>query len=128
MKRSRRLANKEEILPLLLEENESEFLKNLWPRVHAGISDGGQEERYYPHSKWKWALVAAGMMIILLSGIWFFNFFDMNKASVDREFIDPFRINYVSIDNKPARAYVFKGPDSNMTFVWVEEKDKGEEL
>ena len=127
MKKNRMLVSKEETLLLLHKENDSEFLQNLWPKVKAGLTEE-KEEKKYPIPRWQWALRAAGLIIVLFLGVWFFNFLGVEKVSTGEEFNEPFRLNYVRINNKPARTYVFKGPDSNMTFVWVEENDNGEDL
>jgi hypothetical protein len=37
-----------------------------------------------------------------------------------------FQINYIKIDNKPARAFLFQLQESNMIFIWAEKINEGE--
>lgn len=115
------LAKREETQPLLVEEEKARELVSLWPGISAQLckeSEVKTRPSFVP--KWKWALSAAGLTVLILFGFWSFNRPGSMEMSFEQELDQPFKINYIKVEEMPAGAYVYEPQDSEMIIVWAE--------
>lgn len=117
-----RLADVEEVKPLLIQEGELEDLENLWPAVKAKIDKGREDVRVPLWHRWKWVYAAAALFVAAAVWLWLFSPFSPGKDPSEEPFAGQFQIDYIEIENEPAQAYIYRPQDSNTFFVWVEKK------
>jgi len=117
-----RLAEVEEVRPLLIQESELEDLESMWPAVKARIDEGREEVRVPLRRRRKWVYAAALLFAAVVVLIWFFSPFSPGKGPSEEPLAGQFQIDYIEIENEPAQAYIFRPQDSNTYFVWVEKK------
>lgn len=114
------LASLEETKPFLVQESEIENLESLWPAIKSGLSEGKRKERLFFRPRLKWAAGVAGLLIAILAGIWLYSVFSPEKISPKQPLINRFQINYIRVEKKPARAFLYSLPESKMVIVWAE--------
>jgi len=117
-----RLADVEEVRPLLIQESELEDLETMWPAVKARIDEGREEKRAPLGHRWKWVVAAAVLFAAVAVWLWLFLPISPGKGSSEEPLAGQFRIDYIEIENEPAQAYIYHPQDSNTYFVWVEKK------
>lgn len=118
-----KLAAAEEVRSLLVQEEDLVEILDFWsavrPRLHVKPPVRGRT--FGPF--WTWVSAAAGLLVVILTGFWLLK---DNGAPDDPEYGLGLHIDYVKIEDKPARAYVFHPKDVEMTLVWVEKDGEGE--
>lgn len=118
----RKLADADEVKPLLIQENETGSLEGIWPAVRDGLGQDRGEVRIPLWRQRKW-VYASGLLVAALAGlIWLYSVFFQGRSPSQEPFAEQFQINFIEIENEPAQAYVFHPQDSNTYFVWVEKK------
>lgn len=117
-----KLADAEEVRPLLVQESELEGMEGLWPAVKAKLSESREEARIPLGRRWKWVYASAFSAVVLAGLIWLYFVFIPGKGPSEEPLAGQFQIEYIEIENEPAQAYVFRPHDSNTFFVWVEKK------
>lgn len=115
-----KMASMDETKPLLIQESEIEKLEVLWPAVRAGLSEGKRKERLFFRPRLGWAVGVVGFLVALIAGIWLYSIFTPDRRPSKEILIERFQINYIRVENKPARAYIFWPHDSKMIIVWAE--------
>ena len=114
-----KLANVEETKALLVQESEVEGLEGIWPAVR---DESKKEERAARLSLWprlRWAVGAAAMVTVVVIGIWIYSIL-IKKVPLEEPFVEKFKVNYINIENRPAKAYVYQPHGSDMIIVWAE--------
>ncbi|MBE0460061.1 MAG: hypothetical protein IBX60_00235 [Candidatus Aminicenantes bacterium] len=114
------MASIEEVKPFLIEESEAGSIEGVWPEIKKKLN---QEKRKKPRSLWfrlKWAFGIASFLIAAAAGIWFYRTLALDKTYLKENLVERFQINYIRIENKPARAFLFQPHDSEMIVVWAE--------
>ena len=114
------MANVEETKPFLIQESDVEGLEGLWPSVKARLSDGKRKERLSFWPRLRWAVGVAGVLVAFVVGIWLYSIFTSEKGPSEENLVEKFQINYINVENKPARAYIFWPYDSKMIIIWAE--------
>ncbi|MGD2246149.1 MAG: hypothetical protein PVI11_06355 [Candidatus Aminicenantes bacterium] len=117
-----RLADVEEVKPLLIQESEFEDLESVWPAVKARIDEGRKEGQVPLWRWWKWVTAAAVLFVAVAVWLWFFSPFSPGNGPSEEPLAGQFQIDYIEIENEPAQAYIYRPQDSNTYFVWVEKK------
>lgn len=116
----KKLASEDEVKSLLIQENGVGDLEGMWPAVKMKMRQSG--ERFRLRGRWRWVYSAAALLVIIAGLIWIY-FASVPPPDISEEMTgDGFKINYIKVDDKPARAYVFRPQDSNMFIVWVEKE------
>lgn len=115
-----KMTSLDETKPLLIQESEIENLEDLWPAVKAGLSEGKRKERLFFRPRLGWAAGAVGFLVALVAGIWLFSIFTTDRGPSKEILIERFQINYIRVENKPAKAYLYSLHESKMIIVWAE--------
>jgi len=104
----------------LIEESKAGSIEGLWPEIKKKLN---QEKRKKQNSLWfrlRWAFGTASFLMAAVAGILFYRTITLDKASLKENLVERFQINYIRIENKPARAFLFQPYDSEMIVVWAE--------
>lgn len=117
------LAAKEEVRAVMIQEQDLVGVKNFWPEVKRQLHESLKIPDRLQTPVWKWVSVAAALVVMVLTGLWLYQGFGGNGAA---EAGQKLQIDYVKIEDKPARAYVYKPHGADMTLVWVEKNGEGE--
>jgi hypothetical protein len=133
-----RLATKDEVRRLLVQAGDLGDLSGLWPVISerirgfrpapASLARGAlaavaRDEGGGRRSLWRWAAAAAGLFAATFSVFWLVRLFQSapvrpgNETAATR--LEEVKIDYVRIDNEPARTFIFKPHDSDVVIVWA---------
>lgn len=117
------LATLEEARRATISADRLKDLRDLWPGIAAAIREEPEKKRPVPAGRpaWRWALGTAGLLAVIGIVI-------LVPMLTRREPLPPspvesplaFRVDSVTIEEKPAQAFVFHTQDPDITYVWVE--------
>lgn len=117
------LATLEEARRATISADRVKGVRDFWPGFAASVR---REPEKRPAGSavrpvWRWALGTAGLlavvgMVVLVPML--SRREPLPAAPVDRPL--PFRVDSVTIEEKPAQAFVFHTQDPDITYVWVE--------
>ncbi|MFC2161636.1 hypothetical protein ACFLRX_08300 [Acidobacteriota bacterium] len=103
-----------------MKENTDEMI-NLWPGIRESLSEGSERKFRTPFvQKWKWALSAASLTVLIVTGFWYLNRVNSTEIAFRQDSDQSFQINYLKVREKPAGTYVYEPIDSEMIIVWAE--------
>ncbi len=115
------LAKLEETRLFLMDEEKTSELVSVWPGICEKLKEGTREKiriSFYP--RWRWALSAACLTIFILSGFLYLNRTGSMEMALQQDLDQPFKINYIKVEEKPAALLVNEPSDSEMIHVWAE--------
>ncbi len=116
----KKLAGVEEVKPFLIQEEEVGGLEGLWPEIKTKLSQEKRKKLRPLRPRLRWAFRAVGLFVAIAAGIWLYRIFTLDKSPLKESLVERFQINYIRIEDKPARAFLFQPHDSEMIFVWAE--------
>ncbi len=116
----KRIASLEEAKHILIQEGEVGDMDGLWLTVKPRLSAPERKERHLFWPRWRWAAGAAAVVVAIVVGFWFYSATLHDRGAAEENMIEKFQINYIKIDQKPARAYVFWPQESDMILIWAE--------
>ena len=119
----KKLAGMEEIQSVLLSEDEIGDRMDAWPEFTKAIEEKRGKEKCLRPPYWRLVYGVMVMITVVIAGAWFMFVTKPERVS---DLPERFKINYIRIEDKPARAFLFQPKDSNMIFVWAEKNTKGE--
>jgi hypothetical protein len=111
----------EEVRSALLSEEEMQNRKDFWPEFAQAFEESKKKLVRPPH--WRLIYGTVALTAVIIAGAWFVFVTKPERVS---DLHDRFKINYIRIEDKPARAYLFQPQDSNMIFVWAEKNTVGD--
>jgi len=115
------LAKLEDAQLFLVKEEKASEMVSLWPGISEKLCEGsGKKIRTSFFPKWRWALSAAGLTIFIFTGFLYLNRPDRIEMALQQDLDQPFKINYIKVEEKPAVPYVYESQDSEMIIVWAE--------
>ena len=115
------VAKKEEAHLFLVGEEKAGEMVRLWPGINERLGeDKPAKARTVFFPRWRWALSAVALAVIMLTGLWYVNITNQTDLAVQMGGDMPFEINYIKIEEKPAGAFVYEPQDSEMIIVWAE--------
>lgn len=115
-----KLASAEEVRVLLIQEGEAENFADLWSGIRTKLTDKEQKERDSFWFRWRWAFRAAGLFAVIAAGILIYTLSIREMGTSIENMAERFQINYIKVENKPARAFLFQPQGSEMIIVWAE--------
>lgn len=123
----KRLADKTDVYSLLIPENDIENIKDFWPGVKTSLQNKEKDTLWPRLFLGKWVFRTAVFLAVVVTGLWVFNNQGRNRPPADEVSQERFHINFIRVNNKPARTYFYQSKDSEMIYVWAEkdERDKG---
>jgi len=116
----KKLANQEEIKSLSIQEVDVEDPEGFWSALKAKISEEERKEQRLFWPRLRWVAGAASLIVVIVAGIWLYLTFFQNKGPSEEGLIERFQINYIRVENKPAKAFLFQPYGSDMIIVWAE--------
>jgi len=115
-----KMASPEDVKSLLIQGSVGGNLDGLWPAVKAKLSGERKKEKRFSWPRLRWIAGAACLLAAVIAGIWLYSLFIHEKSPSKEDLVERFQINYIRIENKPARAFLFQPHDSNMIIIWAE--------
>jgi hypothetical protein len=116
------LVKAEELRLIFVKEENAFEMARIWPGIREKLyegSEGKNRKSFFP--RWRWALSSAVLTVLVLTGFLYLNGPDSTKMAFQQDLDQPFQINYIKVEEKPAGTYVYEPEDSEMIFVWAEE-------
>lgn len=116
----RELPSMEEVRSLFIREDEAEDIEVLWPALKAKFSDKREKKQIFLWPRLRWITGVAGLFAAIIVGVGIYLFFFSSEGPSDESPVEHFRINYIRVENKPAKAFLFRPYDSKMIIIWAE--------
>jgi hypothetical protein len=114
------MASREEVKALIIQESDVADLRDLWPAIKTGVAEKKSERKTLISSNWRWAFVAASIVVVFLAGFLLFTTISQNGILLDQEGEVRFKINSIRVGDEPATPYLYQPKDSDMILVWAE--------
>lgn len=118
------LASVEEAKPFLRQEDEVGSTDRLGFAIKARLREKRGEKRIVhlprPRMRWAWTAGIAALITVAVLGVWLYTVLTPAKVPGDEDLVERFQINYIRVENKPARAYVYWPQGTEMVIVWAE--------
>jgi len=117
------LASLEEARRATIAADRLKDVRDFWPGFAAAVrrERGDGPDKTGARPEWRWILGTAGLLalvgIVILVPM-LYRGEPIPVAPVERAL--PFRVDSVTIEEKPAQAFVFHTQDPDITYVWVE--------
>jgi hypothetical protein len=113
---------------MLVQEQELGEVVDFWPVVKTRLKSEPQPKTAAStggliRPTGRWAAAAVGVAVVAATSLWLYR---ENKRPEAHDPSEKLRINYISIEDQPARAYIYQTLDMDMTLVWVEKNGEGE--
>ncbi|UCC39605.1 MAG: hypothetical protein JSV96_17800 [Candidatus Aminicenantes bacterium] len=118
----RELASIAEVRSLLTQESEGESLEGEWLAIRGKLSGGKRKERDLFSPRLRWAAGVASLFVVAVAviGSWLYFSYTPGKSPQEKDLGERFRINYIRVDDKPAKTFLFRPHDSKMIIIWAE--------
>ncbi len=118
------LASREAAKSLMITENEVSLEASLWPQVKAAVvrfeDERALEKPLSAQKRWRWAAAAAGLFVVGLASFWLLKDFRSEDMVNGGKAAERFKINYINVEDKPARAYLYQPSESDLIIIWVQ--------
>lgn len=115
-----RIASREEVKALIVQESDVADFPDLWPAVKSGITRKEPVKKAGLFLNRRWAYAAAACVALFLAGFLLISIFTRNGIPVDQEGEARFQINSIRVGDEPATPYLYQPKDSGMILVWAE--------
>ena len=119
-----KLAAKEEIRAVMIQEQDLVEVKDFWPEVKQRMQMSSKTLPRFQHPAWQWVSAGAALIVVVLVGFWLVRGFGGGERTAMSG--QKLQIDYVKIEDKPAQTYVYKPQGADMTLVWVEKIGESE--
>jgi hypothetical protein len=115
-----RVASRDEVKALIVQQEDLGDFRDIWPAVKTGIIEIKPERKAeFPFHR-KWAVAAVCFVVVCIAGILILNFFPKNRPLLEQEGEVRFRINSIRVGEESATPFVYQPKDSDMILVWAE--------
>ena len=115
-----RVASRDEVMALIVQQDEVEDFRDIWPAIKSGIVEAEPERKAAFSLRRRWTFAAACFIVVCLAAIFVFNFLLKDRAHWDQQGEAPFQINSIRVGDDPATPFVYQPKDSDMILVWAE--------
>lgn len=116
----RRMASREEVKALIVQESDVAGFNDLWPAVKSGIEQEEPKTNAGFSLNRRWAYAAAGGVVVFLAGFLLISTLTRNGTLLDQEGEARFQINSIRVGDEPATPFLYQPKDSGMILVWAE--------
>jgi hypothetical protein len=116
----RELASMEDVRSLFIREEEDVTMEDFWPALKAKFSDKKEKKQVFLWPRLRWIAGLAGVFAVVAVGVWIFFSYTPSKSPQEKDLSERFRINYIKVENKPAKTFLFQPHDSKMIIIWAE--------
>jgi len=113
------LIAREDASAFLVQESDIRDRPDFWPHVESAIKANREAVRTPWLFRWRWAVGAASVLIAVTAGLWLYPTLTSRSPAGEIQQPDRFRLNYVRIDEKPARTFLYQPKDTDMIFIWA---------
>lgn len=115
-----KLAGVEDVKSFLFQESDVGDLEKIWPvmKEEPGEEKSREQRAVKPWLRWAVGLASLFVAAVVVVGLYFT--FSPKKGPSMGDLQERFQINYINIENKPAKTYIYRPGDSNMIIVWAE--------
>jgi len=114
------LASMEEVRSLLIQESEGGSFEGEWLAIRGKLREEKRKEKHLFWPRLRWIGGVAGLLAVVAIGIWLYFSYTPHKSLQEKDLAERFRINYIRVENKPAKAFLFHPHDSKMIIIWAE--------
>jgi hypothetical protein len=114
------LASMEDVRSLLIQESEGESLEGEWLEIRVKLKEEKRGEKHIFWPRLRWIASVAGLFAVVAIGVWLYFSNPPDKSPEEKNLAERFRINYIRVENKPAKAFLFRPHDSKMIIIWAE--------
>jgi hypothetical protein len=115
-----RMASREEVKALIIQESDVADFNDLWPAVKSGTTLEEPRKKTGSFLNRGWAYAAAGGVAVFLAGFLLVTVITRNGTLVDQEGEARFQINSIRVGDEPATPFLYQPKDSGMILVWAE--------
>jgi hypothetical protein len=115
-----RVASRDEIKTLIVQQDEVEDFRDLWPAVKSGIIEIEPERKAEFSLSRRWAFAAACFVVVCIAGVMVISFLPKDRTLLDQEGESRFRINSIRVGDELATPFVYQPKDSDMILVWAD--------
>lgn len=119
----KKLVQMKSVQSVLLSPEEIKHKLDFWPEFTRAAKEERREDKLNWPRHWRLVYGTVGLIAVIIAGAWFMFVAKQERVS---EISESFKINYIRIEGRPARAYLFQPMDSDMIFVWAEKNIEGE--
>jgi hypothetical protein len=114
------LASTEDVRSLFIREDEAGSIEEVWPALKAKFSGKREKKQIFLWPRLRWIAAVAGLFAVVAIGVWLYFSNPPDKSPEEKNLAERFRINYIRVENKPAKAFLFRPHDSKMIIIWAE--------
>lgn len=115
-----KIASKEEAKTILAGESQIENSDRFWLKIKPRLAKTEKKAKFAFRPWLKWAAATALMAAAVITFVWMYSLKTPAKNASGQNQGKRFQINYLRVENKPARAFIYKPQDSTMIIVWAE--------
>jgi len=120
------LVSREAVQGITIQESQCVDTESLWDGFEEKVRAEKRNKRHVFSPRWNWAYGVALVLVLGAVTIWLVLSPQFRKTRIEESLNGHFRINYMRIENEPARAYLFQPQDSHMIIVWAQKNISGE--
>jgi len=99
---------------------EAEDIEEAWRALKAKFSDKKEKKQVFFWPRLRWIAGVASVFAVVAVGVWLFFSYAPHKSPQEKDVGERFRINYIRVENKPAKAFLFRPHGSKMIIIWAE--------
>jgi len=115
-----RVAGRDEVKAVIVQQDDVKGFRNIWPAVKAGILEKKSERKMVASFYRRWIYAAAGIVAVILAGLFFYTVLLKNGTGFRHEGEARFRINSIRVGDEPATPFVYQPKNSDIILVWAE--------
>jgi hypothetical protein len=120
------LISREIVQGITIQESQCGDTDTLWDGFEKKVREVKSNKQNVFSPRWSLAYGIALVLVLSAATIWFVLSPQFRKTQIEENLNRHFQINYITIENAPAQAYIFQPQDSHMIIVWAQKNTGGE--
>lgn len=103
--------------------------ESLWSEIKPRLYSPGEEDsesktkiRFFSFRKWKWALTASFLLLVVIVALTGINYFLLDKPRIEKGLKGQEKrviVKSATIQGKPAKLYFFQPKNRKMSIIWI---------